>query len=364
MIRILKNKTAEDANVHYGNTTVVVETGNQRDLAETFLAWQLAACDDLVTLLAQGIDKFQLNDGVNDLTMIEAVDLVRGYPPAVQQVTAALPFPTVKPMSPKLTLITPNWCDKTTWYEGSVYVEDEMARDSGDHLRYELDQINLIDSYHGKVTFEDFLKDSSNRSYRVVVKVNGTVKTEQDPHYGTGGDYTVDYAGGVVNFLAALDPADIVLVSYHYASSATFTLRPTTGKKLVISNVEVQFSEDLVMNDSVIFQAYGLVDVFAPQLMPGIPSGTKIPLGDPLIYKTIGDLINDSNHAYPAYPAFGGAGWRATKKATYIFAWEYTVGTTMLYASMGMEIRVSLQHETPHGGAYATATFYSTSEDE
>jgi hypothetical protein len=363
-MRILKNKTTEDANVRYANTTVIVEAGSQRDLAETFLAWQLAACDDLATLLAQGIDKFQLNDGVNDLTMIEALDLVRGYPPAVQQVTAALPFPTVKPTSPKLTLITPNWCDRTTWYEGSVFVEDEAAADSGDHTLYNLAHDYIIDTYHGKITFEDFLKDSESRSYRVVVKVNGTTKTEQDPHYGTGGDYTVNYADGKITFLSALDPADVVLVTYHYASSATFTLRPTTGKKLVIANVEVQFSDDLVMNDSVIFQAYGLVDVFAPQLMPGVPSGTKIPLGDPLIYKTIGDLINDSNHAYPAYPAFGGSGWRATKKATYIFAWEYTVGNTDLYASMGMEIRVSLQHETPHGGSYATATFYCTSENE
>ena len=364
MIRILKNKTTEDADIRYGNTTVVVEAGNQRDLAETFLAWQLAACDDLVALLTQGVDKFQLNDGVNDLTMVAAIDLIRGYSPAIQQVEAAIPFPTVKPTSPKLTLFTPNWCDRTTWCEGSTYVEDETATDSGDHTSYALAHQHVIDGYHGKITFEDSLKDSANRSYRVVVKVNNVVKTEQDAHYGTGGDYLVDYAGGTITFLAALDPTDVVLVTYHYAGSATFTLKPTAGKTLVIANVEVQFSDDLVMNDSVIFQAYGLVDVFAPQLMPGVPSGTKIPLGDPLVYKTIGDLINDSNHAYPAYPAFGGSGWRASKKATYLFAWEYTVGNTDLYASMGMEIRVSLQHEAAHGGSYATATFYCTSEDE
>jgi hypothetical protein len=87
MIRILKNKTAEDAYINYGNTTVVVEAGNQRDLAETFLAWQLAAIDDLALMLGQGTDKFQLNDGVSDLEAIRAIDLIRSYVPAIQSVS-------------------------------------------------------------------------------------------------------------------------------------------------------------------------------------------------------------------------------------------------------------------------------------
>lgn len=86
MIRILKNKTAEDANVAYANVTVVVEAGNQRDLAETFEAWQLATIDELVVLLGQGTDRFQLNDGVNDLGVVAAIDLVRGYTGSVAPV--------------------------------------------------------------------------------------------------------------------------------------------------------------------------------------------------------------------------------------------------------------------------------------
>lgn len=367
MARILKNKTAEMVSVSYANVTVEIDATSQKDLAETFEAWQLAASESLLLLLGQGTDKYQLNDGTNDLTVSQAIDLVRGYAPPVQHVVADLPLPTVKPNSPKITLITPNWCDQTTWHQGSTYVEDATATDSGDHTTYTLAHQYLIDTYHGRITFEDYLKDSAGRNYRVVVKVDGQVKTERDPHLGSGGDYEIDYVQGKIVFFQTLTGSEVVTATYHYAASSTFTLKPTAGKKLILNQVEVQFSEDIEMNDSVVFQAYGYVQVFAPQLMEppyNLPSGTLIPLGDPLVYKTIGDLINDSNHSYPAYPVIGGSNWRAQKKATYIFAWDYTVGATYLYSTYGMEVRISLQHEAPCGGSYATATMYCTSEDE
>lgn len=307
---------------------------------------------------------------VGDETTLDGIVATHSGVPLPQEaikVEAAHPFPTVKPNSPKVTLITPNWCDKTTWYPASIYVEDEVATDSGDHTTYELANENVIDTYHGKITFEDFLKDADGRSYRVVVKVNGTIKTEQDPHFDSGGDCTVNYVSGSITFLSALQPTDVVTATYHYADKSTFTVKPVAGKMLVVNQVEVQFSEDVEMRDSVFFQAYGYVQVFAPQLMQppyNLPLNTLIPLGDPLVYKTVTDLINDSNHSYPAYPVIGASNWRGTKKPTLIFAWDYTVGATFLYPSYGMEIRILLEHDAVCGGGSATATLYCTSEDE
>jgi hypothetical protein len=277
-------------------------------------------------------------------------------------------FPTAaaRPVAPKLTFITPNWCDKTTWYSGSEEVT-ETATDTGDHTIYSVSHPNMIDVYHGKITFEEQLKDDDGSNYRVQVKVNGVIKVEQDPHPASGGDFIIDYAAGRVTFLTALQPTDVVEVRYHYAQRATYVIMPSPGKRLYIGSVEVQFSDDIVLNDTFVFQAYGLVDVFAPQLMAppySLPSGTKIPLGDPLVYKTMNDLLNDSNGAYPAYPASGGSNWRALKKSAYIFVWDYTVGTTCLEAAYGMEIHIDLQHNTPCGGTFGVATLYCTSEDE
>jgi hypothetical protein len=282
-------------------------------------------------------------------------------------VLGRLPTIAGRPVAPKLTFITPNWCDKTTWYCDAVKVENEVATDSGDHTTYSVAHENVIDVYHGKITFEEQLKDGNGNNYLVVVKVNDVVKAEQDPHYGTGGDYTINYAAGEITFLSALQAGDVVKVTYHYARKATFIVKPETGKRLYINSVEVQFSEDIVINDSFIFQAYGLVDVFAPQLMLppyNIPSGTKIPLGDPLVYKTMLDFLNDSNSSHPSYPAVGGSGWRALKKTAYIFTWEYAVGTTCLVSSYGMEIHIDLQHDSLCGGSFGVATLYCTSEDE
>jgi hypothetical protein len=289
---------------------------------------------------------------------------IKGVTPTVQ---GRFPTAAARPVAPKLTFITPNWCDQTTWYGSAARIEDEVATDSGDHTTYTLVHQNVIDSYHGKITFEDTLKDTQGRSYRVVVKVDGTPQTERDPHLGSGGDYEINYAQGKVVFFQALTGNETVTVTYYYAQRATYVIAPAPGKRLYVGTVEVQFSEDIVLNDTFVFQAYGLVDVFAPFLLQppyNLPSGTKIPLGDPLVYKTFNDLLNDSNGAYPGYPKFGGDNWRALKKQAFIFVWDYTVGMTCLESVYGMEIHIDLQHDVPCGGTFGVATLYCTSEDE
>lgn len=263
----------------------------------------------------------------------------------------------------KVTIFSHDWTDPTTWTTQAVRVVDEVATDLGAHTTYDLAHVNVIDTYHGKVTHEDYAVDSSGFSYRVVVKVNDVVKVEQDPHYGTGGDFVVDYAAGTVTFLSALTAEDEVKVTYHYENGSAFVIKPAAGKVLRIGLVECQFSTDVVLNDTVVFQPYGLVDVFAPQLMPGVPSGTKIPLGNPVRYKTMSDYQNDATRAYPAYPALGGDSWRGSPVPVVIFDWDY-VSETPLKSAAGMEIRISLEHNTPFGGWYATATFYCTTENE
>ena len=321
-------------------------------------------CADLGRTDKQALDGIVLSHSGEPLPEDIRMMAVAGISPTAQ---GRFPTASARPVAPKLTFITPNWCDKTTWYTGSAEVTGETATDTGNHATYSLTHQYVIDAYHGKITFEDILKDNNGHSYRVFVRVNGVLKTEQDPHYTSGGDFTVNYAAGTITFLADLQPTDVVTVTYHYAVSATFVIKPDPGKRLYIGTVEVQFSDDVVLNDTFVFQAYGLVDYFAPFLMAppyNLPSGYKIPLGDPLIYKTFNDFLNDSNGAYPGYPSFGGNNWRSLKKAAYIFVWDYTVGSTCLEAAAGMEIRIDLQHNEPCGGAYGVATLYCTSESE
>lgn len=274
------------------------------------------------------------------------------------------PLPIGKPDTNSITIYSHDWTDKTTWYPKATRVVDEVATDSGDRLTYTLANDYLIDTYHGKLVKEDYLKDGSNNSYRVVVKVNDVAKTERDPHVGSGGDYTINYYAGTVTFLSALAPSDVVKVTYHYATTSEFIVKPDAGKILSIDFVEVQFSTDVDLTDSSVFQPRGLVDVFAPQLTPDpYDSGTLIPIQDPIIYKGMRDYQADAVRSWPTYPALGGSSWRGMSEQIVIFDWDY-LRAKPLYSKYGMEISVKLEHDVPFGGTYASATFYCAVEDE
>lgn len=78
-MRILKNKTASECEVVCGSKTVAIPANDQADLNEYFSQTELASSASLLALLGQGVDKYQLNDGGADLSLVDAVDLVRGY---------------------------------------------------------------------------------------------------------------------------------------------------------------------------------------------------------------------------------------------------------------------------------------------
>lgn len=271
---------------------------------------------------------------------------------------------TEKTDKASITFYSQDWTDRTTWSECAIRVIEEQA-ELVESKTFKLKNKFVIDSYHGKITNEDFLKDGSGNSFRVTVKIDGVKKIEQDPHFGTGGDYIFDYDEGLILFTE--DVKGIVTVTYHYATISRFTVKPMPGKKLTLVSVECQFSLDIELRDTAVFQAYGYVIAFAPQLAQSkggpYPDMMKIPLGNPLRYKSIGDFQNDAIKSYTTYPAIGGNSWRGATQPMLVFDWDYINGKA-LYASKGMELRIFLEHDESFAGYYATATFYCGSEDE
>lgn len=257
------------------------------------------------------------------------------------------------------TVVTHNWADKTTWYQKSTAVLDESPAATTPGTLYTLAHPYVIDTHHGKLWDED------NLGYRVLVLVDGVPKVEQDPH-DDAGDFLIDYVAGTITFTPPIDAGAVVMVSYHYAGSSEFVIAPAAGKKLQIRSVEAQFSVDVVLNDTVDFVAYGFVDVFAPQLLQSnggpLPSGTRIPLSTTR-YKTMLDFQAESNGAMPTIPAIGGSGWRGIHQPIIVFPWDYAALLTISSAA-GMEVRMKLQHDTPFGGEFGTATLYCLSEPE
>ncbi len=260
----------------------------------------------------------------------------------------------------RTTKISHRWNDPTTWI-GQASGETETACSAlVAGTSYSMPRSNIIDVYHGKLWEEE-----QKPEYRVLVEVDEgsgwEAKTEVDPHDGVG-DYTVDYAAGTVTFSPSIDVGASVRASYYYANGSQYILAPAPGKTLLIKSAEVQFSQDVELQDTVIFETFGYVDVFAPQLMPGVPSGTKIPLKK-TVYKTLHQFIDESNGSYPQIPAIGGSGWRGIQSPITVFPWNYAAALP-LSSVAGMEVRIYCEHDVPFLGSYATATFYCLSEDE
>lgn len=334
---------------------------------------QFTGPDVTVTFKAvlPGSDKTALDaivashDGASLPQEAKPVELRLGGQPSKGTKHSILRVAAEKPDTESTTIYSHDWSAKETWLDNATRVVDEVAVHVSGYQIYNLTHSYLIDAYHAKTTKEDFLTDAGGYSYRIQATVNDTPVVEDDPHYGEGSrDYCVDYQAGLLKFHTPLAPTDVVKVTYHYSGSSEFTLQPNAGKILKIELVEVQFASNLILTDSVIFQNYGYVDVFAPHLTPvPFPPGTVIPLGNPLIYKSIRDFQNDALRSYPPYPPIGGSDWRGMMQPAVILDWDYT-RSKPLYHSYGMKVVVSLEHHKPFGGDYGTATFYCSEEDE
>lgn len=268
------------------------------------------------------------------------------------------------PAGSRIDVISVDWCDKTTWWPESDRIEDETLTDSGDGLTFESVNPFWIDTTHGKITGENNL----NGDYTAIIKANGVMKEEDEPFGGDSNDFSINYENGSVTFHE--EPATPVVATYSKANGSNVIIQPKSGKIIRLTKVEVQFSKNIELTDAITFQAYGYVDVFAPHLLDtadplgSYPSGTKIPIGNPTIYKTMLDYINASAGAYPEIPAMGGES-RGMAQPIYIYRWPYADrGSTDLVNSYGMEIRCGLENNVPFEGEHAVAVFYGISLNE
>lgn len=254
-------------------------------------------------------------------------------------------------------VVTHNYCDPTTWFQGSIRVTDEVAIDSGDGLTWNLANVNVIDMTHGKVYDEDHSKLGESHQYAVVVTVDAVSVSEQPPFVGTGGDYTVDYAAGTITFSSS-QAGSTILVSYSYAGDSISTLTPSEGMTLLVEYAEVQFSDDVELTDTLVNGIDGYVEVFAPSLAVSnggpIPDGTLIEL-DRWNYKTIDNVIEEAVGALPKIPAFGTNARKSTGRNVFPFRYN---SAKALISSHGLRSKFLCENDIPLGGERVTITFY------
>ena len=265
------------------------------------------------------------------------------------------------PEGSRLNLPSQNFCDRTTWFSKSIRRLGVAMLSTPDPLVFKLQTPTvLVDVHHGKITAERRLR----ADHGAIVYDNGAA-LDEDLLGSTSHDVVIDYLTGEVTFQTA--PIGPVTIDYSEVTTSEWYITPDPGKKIRLTEVELQFSRDSVMNDSIIFQPRAAVGQhpLLPSGTGGYPDGTVIPLGSPTIYQTKLDLVNESNLSYPIIPKDPNPGARGLVEDIEIFRWEYKDRATIdLVASYGMDVEIRLENHQENGGWAAIATFYGRSEDE
>lgn len=237
-----------------------------------------------------------------------------------------------KPRGSSSVKISHDWCDKTTWYQGSVEVTGETLTKDLLLNKYYSDNENWIDLTHGKLYDEDSLADRKEP----VVYVNGSPVSS---------GFTIDYKNGIVDFSG---PAGgTVSVDYWYADSSVMTFAPEEGKTMVIEHAELQCTKDISITGALNFEIWVTNPADPPNKI--LYKRTR--------YNNVKDLIASGNLGQGAIPACD-----VLTKDVIVFPFNYLT-VKPFKSSDGAELRISVEGDLELGGEWATATFYVLSEE-
>jgi len=363
-MRLLKNLTSSELKLDDQDPGISIPASDEFDIATSWSSSQIGSSSQLVEALGKGTDKYVLNDGTNDLSVTDAIDLVRGYFKQMPlSVMGNIPVETLKPTGGGLIKASHDFCDPTTWYGDSKRVINEvLGCPLNDGIHFRSDFKYWIDLTHGRVTRENDIVHNvamwPNGPFTVDVKVDGISKVE-------GVDYIVDYVHGEISLswpnyyncdhdvgMGSVGASAVVTATYNYANGSTWYMRPTPGKTLLISDTEIQFSQGIIMIEDI---------KFAPWINHPVYSWMPIP-GETVIYKHMKDFLNEGNRGTGTVQAIGGTK-RGLRYPASVFPFDY-LSNKPLPSSLQAELRVSIHRDIPVDGEFGTVTCYCREVDD
>ena len=232
------------------------------------------------------------------------------------------------------TFVSPNMCDRTTWYPDSTDVIDEVLTDSGDGLTFDavndawINKANIVDSH--EITGKD-----------VTVKVDDVEQTS---------GFTVNHSAGTVTFDAS-QSGNVVKASYSHGGSPGWEVVPSEGKILRVVMSEVQISKNFVFNADILFKV-----MMQTSADTWVSAGTNR-------YKNAKDLIARANRGY-TIPAFG-----ELTQDVVVMPFEYPAVIDLTYTKTGLvspalKIELGLSADIEMGGEFGCVAIYCMSRDE
>lgn len=251
--------------------------------------------------------------------------------------------------------------DRTTWYQNSVQIVDEVLSTSDD-LEYSASKTSWIDIYSKKLTYpykRVLKKDGTwgaRADWKVTVKVDDVVTEPDDQANG----YTVNFVDGKIDFTSAQTGKVVKATFWHndgVANASDFVIQAPAGETYHIQKVELQFSKGVNFDTSMRFEIWagGTVAAYSNYSDVLFDAGYGQRRH---VYRGLRDLINEGNEGKGEIPPAADL-----TQSTLIFPFDtyakknVPVHTTQ--ATGTILLRVCNEGDVPMSGAeIATATFY------
>jgi hypothetical protein len=302
--------------------------------------------------------------------------------------TPQLTYPKPTNIGNRLWVFSHNLCDKSTWARDAIRVVGEaVGTGDGSAKEFLLAHTFAIDVTHGKVSDEDKLipfVGQGGTSYKLIVKVDGVTQKElrldrlppgtssssssssgpygdrefkcaaqSAPRVDDEAQYEVDYHLGLIKFYEPPANGAVIAADYFYSplnGGSTVYVRPDVTSVFTLTDIEAQFSQDLVLTDDIEAGVF----MYMPQYADP-PARFLVPTSHSKFLR-FRDFVNWSRGAFPLIPPIGGP-VRGVQHPVVQLRFQYT-SPVELYAAYGMELRFWTTNHRPLKGEYAALTAY------
>lgn len=284
-------------------------------------------------------------------------DVIPEYTPVkvlgIQTNDTGIPlFQSEFPRGQEVMFISHNLCDKCSWYQESIRVENEILSET-DGYNWQTTHTYLIDIDGGRI-FSDFkVAELEVHNYKIDVWVNDVLQTERIHFQNTGGDYQVFYEDGYIQSFTNWS-GSTVKCSYSYATGSTYTIAPPEGYEYSLEDSDVQFSSCLEYNDTICVEVWG----YDPE---NLPNKKMYQVSK---YKNVKEILEEARASnVGVVPALSQNTPRGTATSTIEIPFAYK-RARILESSKGIEMRIRLENDIAFGGRLASVSLYGSKKLE
>ena len=260
-----------------------------------------------------------------------------------------------RPGTETMTFTTPDFTERSTWYQKSARIENEVLTDSGDHKTFNCANEWLVDIHHNKLSLDwkkiprrDGTLGNFNE-WEIEIKVDGVPVTA---------GFSINCRGGSITF--DVEQIGAITASYSHTDGvenpSEFLVIPPMGYRYLIEHVEMQFSRNINWTNSTLFEIWAGADLATYGDFPSYLYDAGYGQGRS-IYRSTRDLINWCTNSYPIIPA----PTREFEQDIFCFPFKFLVAAEMR-SDQGTLIRIYLENNQEFVGEIATATLYMEME--